>query len=199
MQRIRVGEPFHPGVTGYEEAIHYNYTTGGHTLILSRNDPGLSEIYDVRKGQTTFALGLADEVLFLFGKFGDQSWQMAHYNWWINPPVMRPDPMNDLHSLNGGFSVNVCLINASNGLVAALRSVNLSDDFSSCLLGSVERQIHHSFDPMHYLEVVEKTRGKYLDEGSIITDSICVCVIDDSFADHSVCSNSSHKSEIRLH
>ncbi|AFM27766.1 hypothetical protein [Desulfomonile tiedjei] len=199
MQRIRVGQPFHPGVTGYEEAIHYNYTTGGHTLILSTKNPDLSLIYDIRKGPATLALGLDEEVLFFFGRFGDQSWQKAHYNWWINPPIMRPDPMDDFHNLKDGVSLNVGLINASNGLVAALRSVKISGDFSRCLLGSVEQQIRHPFDPMHYLEVVEKSRGKYLDESSILNDSICLSVIDDSLRGNPVFSDSTCHSEFRLH
>jgi len=199
MQRIKVGMPFRHGVSSYAAGVHYNYSSAGHTLILSRIDPGLSEIFDVRKGCATFAIGVTEEVLFLFGKFGDQAWQMAHYNWWINPPIMRPDPVNDLHSLNGGFSVSICLINAANGIVEALRSVHFSHDFASLILGSVELQIHYRFDPEHYAAVVERAGRNYLDERRILGESIGVCVIDGSLAGHPVCSDSFHEPEIRWH
>jgi hypothetical protein len=183
MRRLKIGEPLHTGGTGFEEGVHYNYTPGGHTLTLSTMNPGPSEIYDVRKGQSVFALGVAEEALFLFAKFGDGSWQVANYNWWINPPVMRPDPTDDLQRLRDGLSLNVCLVSASNGLVEALRSVRLSLEFGSFLLGSIEQQARRPFDPWHYLDVVEKATARYRDESSIMREVTCLCIADVSFAD----------------
>lgn len=184
MQRLRLKEPFHPGVTGFEEGVHYNYTPGGHTLILSRRNLNLSEIYDVRKGLSTFALGLEQEALFFVAKFGDWPWQVAHYNWWINPPIMRPDPMDDLHRLHGGLSLNVCLVNATNGLVEALRAIVLAHEFSRSLLEGVELQTKHPLDPMHYLGIVEKARGKFHDDRRVAENAICVCSADFACEEH---------------
>jgi hypothetical protein len=184
MQRLRLKEPFQPGVTKFEEGVHYNYTPGGHTLILSRRNPSLAEIYDVRKGPSLFALGLEQEVLVFMAKFGDWPWQVAHYNWWINPPIMRPDPMDDLHRCNGGLALNVCLVNASNGLVEALRAVRLSQDFGCFLLEAVELQTRHPFDPMHYLGVVEKASAEFHDDKRVVENAICLCSADFAFADH---------------
>jgi len=178
MQRLRVGEPLHLGITGFKVGVHYNYTPAGHTLTLSRNDPSRSEIEAVQQGQGVFALILQDEALFFLARFGDSRWQLAHYNWWINPPVMRPDPMEDLARLNDGLSVNACLVNAANGLVSALRTFRLSHEFGCSLFGCVELQSRQVFDPWHYLDLVETAGSKYLDGDGVLENALCVCVAD---------------------
>jgi hypothetical protein len=63
MQRIRVGQLLAPGVHGYEEGVHFNYTAGGHTLRIARKNPSQSEIEAVQSGQTSFALASRGEVI----------------------------------------------------------------------------------------------------------------------------------------
>jgi hypothetical protein len=116
-------------------------------------------------------------------KFAESPWQVAHYNWWINPPIMRPDPLGDLQTLENGVSVSVCLVNASNGILEALRSVRLSREFTCSLLGTVELQSRHRFDSCDYLGVVEKMRKKYADGSDIIASALCICIADFKLAD----------------
>lgn len=184
MRRIKTGEFLHPGVTGFEEGVHYNYSACGHTLTIAAKDPSFSEISEVQDEQSIFALEVVDEAVILLSKFGGAPWRLSDYNWWINPPVMRPDPFSDLERLRGGaLSVNVCLVNASSGLVEALRSVRLSEEFSFSLLQKVELQTRCSFDPYHYLDVVDRARQKYRDGNTVPADAICLCTGDFSF-DH---------------
>jgi hypothetical protein len=183
MVRLKVGAPLHPGVIGYEQGVHYNYTAGGHTLIMSSLRPTPSEIDNVRDRPSVFAVNLCEEALFLLAKFGDSPWKMAHYNWWLNPPVMRPDPIADLENLNGGVAINACLVNASNGLIEALRAVRLSLEFSFSLLSSVELQARQAFDPWHYLDLVEKTSTKYREGNRVIEEALCVCTGDSCLTD----------------
>jgi len=180
MRRLKVGIPLHPEATGFEEGVHYNYTPGGHTLTLSMKEPRTSEIAEVQLGQPAFAVGTVDEVLFLLAKFGDSPWRVAHYSWWLNPPVMRPDPLADIRALKAGISLSlcVCLVNASNGFVKALRAVKFTREFSLSLLRRVEIQTRHRFDPWHYLHVVEKMKGDYPDGSNMIHDGLCVCSAD---------------------
>lgn len=183
MRRLKVGLPLQQGATDFEEGVHYNYTPGGHMLTLSRKNPGRSEIHDVQRAQSTFALRIANEALFLLARFGDCPWRVAHYNWWINPPIMRPDPLTDLQSLDGGVSVSVCLVNASDGIVEALRAVRLPYRFSYLLVENVELQSRHRFDPYDYLATVEDAKRKYPDGSSMVADAICVCTADFELAD----------------
>jgi hypothetical protein len=184
MIRLKVGEPLHPGIAGYELGFHYNYTAGGHTLIVSSEHPAPWEIDHVRLGRSMFAVNLHEEALLIHAKFGDCPWEMAHYNWWINPPVMRPDPIADLENLKRGVTINACLVNASNGLVEATRSVRLSLEFSFSLLTSVGMQARQAFDPWHYIELVKKTATRFREDGRMIEDALCICTGDFSLPDH---------------
>lgn len=183
MLRLRVGYPLRPGATSYVQGVHYNYTAGVHTLLVSTNNPSPSDIENFQTGSPIFAVTQEKEALFIYFRFGNSSWRWAHYNWWINPPVMRPDPVNDLHGLCGGICVNACLVNASNGLIEALRAVRLSSDFSISLLRRVTIQSREAFDPWHYLETVEKNRAMHGESGPAIEQSICMCVGDCSLPD----------------
>lgn len=179
MIRLKVGDFLHPGVTSFEEGVHYNYSFGGHTLTIAAKDLSISQIAEVQVKQSMFALEIVDEAVILLSKFGGAPWRFAHYNWWINAPVMRPDPISDLEKLDGGvLSINVCLVNSTNGFVEALRPVFLSHELSFLLLQNVAMQTRYVFDPWHYLEVIERTRRKFRDTNSILADAICVCTGD---------------------
>lgn len=178
MEAIRVGLPLVPGVLGYEEGVHYNYTFCGHTLRMAMAEPKRAEIQAVQRGQAVFALARREDAIFILSRFGDLPWKAAHYNWWINPPVLRPDAWIDMERLKGGLTVGVCLVNASDGIVAALRAVRLSQELSSMFIEMVQIQMRPPFDPWRYLEVVEQTFQPDADPRSLLKDALCMCVAD---------------------
>ncbi|MFH0824283.1 MAG: hypothetical protein V2B18_16135 [Pseudomonadota bacterium] len=72
-----------------------------------------------------FALSATDEAIFFLLRFGDDPWHAADYNWWINPPVMRPDPLADLAGLKGGLPMSVRLFPGM-GIRASIDDPNAS-------------------------------------------------------------------------
>jgi hypothetical protein len=178
MRRIRVGLPLVPKLRGYQEGVHYNYTPGGHTLTISMKEPTSPDVEAVRRGQASFALICREEAIFILSRFGHLPWKVSHYNWWINPPVMRPDPWADMERLNGGVATSVCLVNASDGVVAALRVVTLSHELSRLLLELVQVQARPPFDPWRYLDVVEQTCAESLKPERLLRETLCMCVAD---------------------
>jgi hypothetical protein len=178
MQPIGIGLPLVQGVHGYEEGVHYNYTFGGHTLRIAVTEPCPSQAYAVQHGQALFALAHREEAIFILSRFGDLPWTVSHYNWWTNPPVMRPDPWMDMKRMNGGVRAGVCLVNASNGIVAALRTVRLSPELSRVLIAMVQVQMKPAFDPWRYLEVVGQTFDENPDAVSLLKGALCMCEAD---------------------
>jgi hypothetical protein len=178
MTRIRVGLPLVPGVEGYEEGVHYNYTPGGHDLRVSIKEPGPSEVQAVQRGPAVFALASREDALFILSRFGDLPWRAAHYNWWINPPVLRPDPWADMDRLAGGFQASVCLVDASTGILEALRTVRLSLELSRLFIRMVQVQMAPPFDPWRYLEIVEQTRREDFNAGNLLKEAVCMCAAD---------------------
>ncbi len=175
MRLIKVGMPFIPGLTTLTEHTTYDYTSGGHTLTICVGNPTCGEIHAVQNEKAAFALFAREHALFVLAKFGSLSWQASYYNWWINAPVMRPDPWHDLAGLKGGIAVSVCLINASNGILEALRSVTLSHEFSRAFLEKVSDQTRPPFDPWRHAEIVDEVLEGFATGVNMMKGVFCMC------------------------
>jgi len=175
MRLMKVKMPLIPGVTNLTEHTTYNYTAGGHTLMLCVDNPGPVEVEAVQKQTAVFGLLSRSNTLFVLAKFGRFPWNVSYYNWWINAPIMRPDPWLDLMDLSGGISVNVCLVNASTGILEALRAVTLSSEFSRTFLEAVSAQTKPPFDPWHHAQVVKEVIEEFASGCNAIKDIFCLC------------------------
>ena len=100
-------------------------------------------------------LTLREPAIFVLSKFGGLPWRVGHYNWWLNPPIVRPDPILEPDAFDENAPMGVVLVQAESGIVKAVRSVRPPEDFARLLLCQVGRQILSRFDPWHYLDVVE--------------------------------------------
>ncbi|MGC9031106.1 MAG: hypothetical protein ACP5LD_15740 [Desulfomonilaceae bacterium] len=163
------------GMKSCQEGIHYNFTPGGHTLVAALPNPATEVIKSVREGEVSFGLAAREQALFLLIKIGTLPWRAAHYNWWINPPVMRPDALGAFISNDTVIDINMCLVDAETGIVKALKTLRLSEDFSEALLQIVELQARNRFDPWAYLDTVEKAAIDYQNERVVVAESIVMC------------------------
>lgn len=177
MHPIRPGQPLHEGVSNFLEGTHYNFTAGGHSLIVSVRDVD-SYVSAVTSGDATLGLALRDQAIFVLSRFGRLPWRAAHYNWWINPPIMRPDPWADPHLFDERGSVGVVLVDAESGMVHAVRSVHPPEEFTQLLFYEVMVQIRSRFDPWRYLEVVGEAIQPQSDGSGLIKDAICIVSCD---------------------
>jgi hypothetical protein len=175
MRLTKVGMLLIPGVTTLAEDTTYNYTAAGHTLKLCVSNPTPDQIEAVQKQEAVFGLFQREDTLFILVKFRSLSWLTCHYNWWINAPVMRPDPWLDLVGLNGGISVSVCLVNAANGILEALRSITLSREFSEAFLEVVSAQAQPPFDPWRHAQVVDEVLREFPGRGEMMKKAFCMC------------------------
>ena len=173
MHPIRPGQRLHEGVKNFLEGTHYNFTVGGHTLILSVRGVDLY-VSAVTSGEATLGLAIRDQALFLLSRFGGLPWRAAHYNWWINPPIMRPDPWLDTQAFNERESLGVVLLDSESGIVHAVRSVQPPAEFNRLLFEEVMIQIRSRFDPWRYLEVVGEALGTQSRGSDLVKDAICI-------------------------
>ena len=176
MNNMRVGLPLVPGVPSFQEGVHYNYTVGGHTLFIGMAEPSEAQIQAIQRGQVLFALTRKETAIFVLTRFGDLAWTATPYNWWINAPVIRPDPWDDMAQLQGGLRASVCLVNTLDGVVAALRIITLPKEISHLFMDMVKEQMRPPFDPWRYLEVVEETFKGNPDLKMLLRDASCMCV-----------------------
>jgi hypothetical protein len=135
------------------QGTHYNYTAAGHTLIKSTCRPSIAETEAIRCGEATFGLYEKDFVLFFLCKFGKQPWNAGHYNWWLNPPMKRPDPLSEMHATQPSIEIAVELLDASNGVSLAGNTFKISAEPANMLRRSVLGQIETVLDPWDHLKI----------------------------------------------
>ena len=168
------GQSLFAGVSRLTEGVHYNYSVCGHTLLLSLAGPTGRDIHAIKQGEAAFALLVRENIVFLLVKIGGRPWTATHYNWWINPPFLRPEVQADLESCEAGITLQTCLADARTGLVAATRNFYLSADFGRTLLETVARQVRLGLDPWRQLTLAQKILEQAPDVSPLLKEAVCL-------------------------
>ncbi len=168
------GQPLFDGVSRLTEGVHYNYSVCGHTLLLSLAGPTGRDVLAIEQGEAAFALLVREDIVFLLVKIGGRPWTATHYNWWINPPFLRPDVQTDLQPCEAGIVLQTCLADARTGLVAAARNFYLSSDFGQTLLETVARQVMRGLDPWRQLTLAQKILERSPDLSPLLKEAVCL-------------------------
>ena len=171
---LEPGQPLFAGVSRLTEGVHYNYSVCGHTLLLSLAHPTSRDIRAIKQGEAAFALLVRENIVFLLVKIGARPWAASQYNWWINPPFLRPDPQTGLQSCEAGITLPTCLADANTGLVAAARNLYLSPDLGRTLLETVARQARLGLDPWRQLEVAQELLERSPDLSPLLKEAVCL-------------------------
>jgi hypothetical protein len=148
-------------------------------------DPAGEDIRALNQGDASFALLVRENIVFMLAKIGRRPWAASHYNWWINPPFLRPDPLVDLQTEDIGIALQTCLADACTGMVAATRTFGLSSDFSRVLLKTVAKQMQRGLDPWHQLEVATELLERSPDLSLLLKEAVCLqfCQMEEGQAD----------------
>lgn len=141
MHKYEVGQLYIPGVTHYPEVTEYNFRGGQHELLMRLKSPSPREIKHIRQWPCEFALAQAGGVLFFLYRFGEAiQWSDAPFDWWRVPESERQAPPI-MESPQQRAILNITLIDASTGIIHALRTVSLSHEFTVALHQAIQTQI----------------------------------------------------------
>jgi len=138
-RQLAVGQPLEPGVTRYEELPEYNYRNGEHRLLLFMENITLDELAAVREGDAKFAFTVIGDVLIFQYRFGSAlPWSDAAYTWHRVPEEeqIRPPALEGPQRA----ALLIILVEATTGIVQALRMVSLSPTMSRRLHEAINRQ-----------------------------------------------------------
>jgi hypothetical protein len=156
MRKHEVGELFEEGKTRYNEGVIFEFTQSGPILLMFFNHPTENEIASIKSGKLELAFLEKDEVIFILSKFQGMSWIDAPYTVHLSKPFtfdnMTPDQ---------GFGLTIYLIDASSGILKAIRYVGLSNDFSGKLKATILRQKEMSFDAIAYNRRINTIYANY--------------------------------------
>jgi hypothetical protein len=140
MPALEVGQPYVKGRTQWPEAAEYTYRRGQHELRLFMDRPTAHEVEVVRSGLSRFALAVTGPVIWLLFIFGNLPWNEAVFNIHLVPEAERQPPPAPTR-VQQRASLQVVLVDASTGLVQALRVLAFSGAFTNALHGAIQAQL----------------------------------------------------------
>jgi hypothetical protein len=150
MHKYVVGKPYNPKIRRWPETPQYNVRSGHHELVLFLADPTDREVESVRQGPAEFALHVEPPMILLLYRFEPGiPWGDAPFSIHRVPEAERELPAS-LLTPEARALLHVLLVDASTGLLRAIRAVSLSAQFSAALHGAIRAQAIAEWDPAKY-------------------------------------------------
>jgi hypothetical protein len=166
VQTYEVGEPYIPDRRVWPEGATFSYRAGEFVLTLFLNTPDHFEVEAIRSGRCEFTLYDEDNLVILgysfMGDHGNVAPSYVPYQWHVTPEAER-FPVPDPAKLVPGSRVvlTVLLVNASGGVIGAVRPVSLSPEFTRRLCRAITHQAAGPWDSAEYDRKVQALRAKF--------------------------------------
>lgn len=144
MQVLAVGKPYIEGKTSWPEAVDYNYRSRTHELRLFYPNVQPREIADVARGPARFALAVRGDVILLCWRFGGLPWCDATYSIHLVPADERQEPPEPPTPETRAL-LQVILVEATTGIVKAMRAVSFAPDFTRRLHAAIREQLSRPY------------------------------------------------------
>jgi hypothetical protein len=147
MYAIEVGKPYHPARRSWRDGSDYTYRSAGHELRVFLRDAARAEVVAVQSGPVEFGFFAEPEGLFLITRFGSKLSFDCSYNWHrvsaegrtLPPPTEKTSP--ELRA-----RMTIILVEATTGMVLALRTVKFSPEFTRALHRAIADQVAAPYD-----------------------------------------------------
>jgi hypothetical protein len=164
MHVLAINEPFGLGITNWPEGTMFNVDAPGHWLIYFYSSPSRVEIQSIQQGDAQFGLFMADSVIFLLHQFGEMPWNDSSYSIWLVAEEERrlPEFSDHLHAL-----LRVVMADTATGLVAALRALTFSAEFTKALHQAIHIQASLPWDKARHEQIIKDTYSKFTTDGMV--------------------------------
>jgi len=148
---LKVGGLMPNGQTRYPEGAHYDYNRAGHWLIGSYSAPSSGEIKAFRHGEIQWAVKSYPGFTAVYFRPSPMPWQEAFFEIgrvtdqeWVKRLESGAAPTDPVQRRDGVWEVeliNLVLLDASTGVIKALRVVGPPRLFMRHLAESIRAQI----------------------------------------------------------
>jgi hypothetical protein len=149
LHALEVGKPYDPRRGSWPEGADYNFRQGGHELRIFLAGARPREVKAIRSGPLEFGFFAEPMGLFLITWFGSSLRFDCSYHWQrmaettgdrtLPPALEETSPA--LRAL-----VTIILVEATNGVVLALRSVTFSPEFTRAIHRAIGDQVGAPYD-----------------------------------------------------
>jgi len=148
MHSYKVGELYTDRTT-WPELAQYNYRGGEHELILFFNKPTSKEVHAIAKERAEFALFVERRLIVIVYRFGTElPWSDAPYSIHLVPSEQRTTPPEV--EMDERAWLHIVLVDASTGIIKALRSLTMTPEFTWTLHQAIREQAKMPFTRSEY-------------------------------------------------
>lgn len=157
----RIGEPWSPDFSRYDEGVRYQYKHGAHDLTLFWNSPSQPELAGLRDRPVTVGLYSHGPAAFLLYKIdGVCEWSDVAFNVHLLPEAERELP-NEPTGERGRLIVT--LVDAADGLIKGRRLVSLDKVMTQALRHAMAEQARSPFVQPLYDIAVQESHARFPD------------------------------------
>lgn len=153
-----VGQPFIKGKTDWSEHVGFEYNAIGGELRIMYNNLRDVEIEDIRSGDLSMGFFEEDNIQwFLFNFSKSFQFECSFTN-----HLVHEDNRGSTEYIEGDHGLlTVFLVEASTGILKAMRSCTFSKEFTKTYLNSIERSMNTPFNQQEHTKKVSLTYFKY--------------------------------------
>ena len=171
MPIYEVGKPFSPTRQVWLETAQYNFIANEHHLHLFMQRPSTTEVQAVKQAAPEFGLVVMPPVLLLLYRFSPIPWSDAPYSWHMVPADQRTLPMETIPESQGAL-LTTMLIDASTGIIRAIRGIGLGTAFSQALHDAIRMQSAAPFDQHLYDAALHNIYMHYQTSDALLTQAV---------------------------
>jgi hypothetical protein len=168
---LEVGKPYDVRRRVWAQGADYNYRAGGHELRLFLPRASPAEVLSVREGKIGFGLLIELPELFVISRFYAPSSQRVvmafdcSYSWHRISPEERTDPPAwEETSPKLRALCTVLLIEATTGVLLAIRTVSYSPEFTRAFHRAIADQAALPYDPAEHERAADDVVRRYSTE-----------------------------------
>ena len=155
-----VGKPYHPARRSWPEGADYNFRGGGHELRIFIGNASRKEVEAVNRSRVEFGLMVDLPELFVVTRFRGPDDRVVmsfdcSYQWHMLAPEQRTTPpAREETSFELLAIVTIFLVEATDGVILALRTMTYSPEFTRALHRAIADQAGLPFDRAEYVRAV---------------------------------------------
>ena len=178
-----VGQLFDAHVRRWDEGAMYLYHMDIHQVLIFLSKIRPYEQQAFVRGVAHFGLYVDGDVITLLFKMDGPDgrgidWHEAPYSWHLVPREARTlPPSPEAISEGAGVPVFIFLIDASTGILQALRTVSLSNEFARKLCEAIRQQTSRPFNQQKYMRQVMSLRQRFPSPLDLANKAQVVCQI----------------------
>ncbi len=151
-----VGKPYSPNRRQWPEGADYNYRAGGHELRIFLARASSKEVTAVREGRVEFGLMVELPELFVISRFHGPDGRVVasfdcSYQWHrVSSEERTEPPAWEETNPQVRALLSIILVEATNGLILALRAVTYSPEFTRSFHRAIADQAALPYDPAEH-------------------------------------------------